>query len=32
MVSDEAPGPNGLIADAVAALAQAMLKPDQPRH
>ena len=32
MVNEGAPGPSGPIADAVAALARAMLKPDQPRH
>lgn len=32
MVNEGAPGPNGAVADAVAALAKAMLKPEQPRH
>jgi hypothetical protein len=32
MLNDEAPGPNGAVADAVAALAKAMLQPDKPRH
>jgi len=32
MLNEGAPGPQGPVADAVAALSKAMLQPDRPRH
>lgn len=32
MLNDKAPGANGMVADAAASLAEAMLRPDQARH